>query len=266
MKSKCLFLILVISLWVVTAYGSENIALLEKGGSVEFIGVAYSNSGVENAFNGDLRSQFAYDIVRRTENRNVPVDRIWDSKARIDKIELRTAGGGRAYEYKFLYWDLGEKVWKEIIHINENQNMQPVHNLASPIITNKLRYICMKSGPEGTANFHNVYQIFYYGEFIASTPLDPPINVNAAVNEIGYIQLNWELPKPSQDGELPQSFNIYRSTDKNFEASSDNLVADNIKSNRWFDLTAKASDSFYYIVQSVGEFGEGDYSKPVGIK
>ena len=259
-------LLMVLVFAVGLVFGNENIALLEKGGSVEFPGVAYTNAGVENAFNGDRSSQFAYDIVRQPANRNVGVDRIWNSKVKINKIEMQTTGGGRAYEYKFLYWDLAESEWKEIVHVEQNTSAKPVHNLKTPIITNKIRYICLKTGETGTSNFHNIYQIYYYGEFIPNVPTNAPVNVNAAINETGFVLVSWDTPKPNADGEVPISFNIYRSTNKDFKASKENMVGESIKGNRWFDITVKAGDSFYYIIQSIGEFGDGNSSAPVGIK
>lgn len=145
--------------------------MLANGGSVSFSGRAYNKaSAAENAFDGDTSSQFVYDAVRQAANRNVAVDRIWDAAVEIERIEFKTTGGGRAYEYQFLYWDLKTEQWIEIVHVKENTNQSPVHSFQTPIVTNKLRYICPKAGPGRTGNFHNIYEIFYYGNVVTSTP------------------------------------------------------------------------------------------------
>lgn len=266
MRRGLLFFAAVLIFTVGLAFGNENIALLENGGSVEFPGVAYTNAGVEHAFDGDRSSQFAYDVVRQPANRNVGVDRIWDSKVKINKIEMRTTGAGRAYEYKFLYWDLAEREWKEIVHVDQNSSSNPIHNFKTPITTNKIRYICLKAGENGTNNFHNIYQIYYYGEFIPNIPTNAPENVQAQINETGFISVSWDTPKANNDGEIPESYNVYRSNKKDFKPNKDNLVGESIKGNRWFDITAQGGDSFYYIVQSIGEFGDGEFSQSVQVK
>lgn len=247
------------------AYASENLALLEKGGRMEFTGRPYREEVRHYAFDGDRTTQFTYDVQRVAANKDVPVDRIWDQKVKIERIELRTTGSGRAYEYKFLYWDLKDQDWKEIVHKTENQETSIRHDLKTPVITNKIRYICSKAGPDGNANWHNIYELYYYGEVLPSVPVGAPENVRAAVNETGYVLLEWEQPKPNQDGELPVSYNIYRGNEKGFQISEENLIAEGITSTRWFDISASSAESYYYIVQSIGEFGEGNLSEIVGI-
>lgn len=243
---------------------SENIALLEKGGTIGFTGVPYnSTSTVENAFNGDISSQFSYDIVRQSKNINVPVDRIWYGKARIDKIEFKTTGAGCAYEYKFLYWDLSERQWKEIIYINANTDPTPVHQLETPILTNKLRYICMKAGPEGTANFHNVYQIFYYGELldVNAVPLSP---ANQKIERLSNTsaRLTWSDPGPNNDDVLVMGFRIYRGITPDFEPNQTNCIADETTLNTddsatQFEFEDKkcTAEKIYYKLISISDFG-----------
>lgn len=248
------------------AYGSENLAPLDKGGRMEFTGRPIREEVLYYAFDGDRSTQFTYDISRVAANRNVPIDRIWDYKVKIDRIELRTTGSGRAYEYKFFYWDLVNQEWKEIVHVEENSSMNPIHNLKPPVVTNKIRYVCLKTGVDGNANFHNIYEIYYYGEVLPNIPTNAPENVSATVNETGLVIVSWDTPEPNEDGEIPKGYNIYRGNRKDFQPSTDNLVAESVSGNRWFDLSADVSGSLYYIVQSVGEFGEGKFSTAVLVK
>lgn len=148
---------------------NENLALLSKGGRVEFPGTVYGETyGVEKAFDGAVvaTNQMTYNI-NQAENKNVGIDRIWDKKAKISTVQFLTKGAGLAYEYTFLYWDLEEEKWVELVYVTGNaDDNEPLHYIKPAVITDKIRFICHKAGKTGEANFLNVYELEYYGEFV----------------------------------------------------------------------------------------------------
>lgn len=236
----------------------ENLALLEKGGRA-VLNESRTNQGIlDSVFGAEMPNgrMFVCEIRRLPEGSKPSIDRIWDKKVKVNRIELRTTGAERAYEYKFYYWNLSGKKWEEIIHVTGNQNTKPVHVLEEPIITNQLRYECTKAGADGTGNNHAIYEINYYGEFVEGVSPNEPVNCKVSVHPTGFLQVVWETPAPNKDGELPVGYNIYRGNTEDFLPSAGNLVASNIKGNIWVDISAKADNIFYYSIESVGEFGE----------
>ena len=150
-----------------------NIAILETGGNASFYGKAWGDHTVERVFDGNEKgNHMTIDIVRVAANKDggAIIERIWDSKVSISKIELDTTGSGCVYEYKLLYWDLVEQEWNEIIYIKENSSAKVVHEFKTPIVTNKMRFIPYKAGPSGTENYINIKQISYYGELSLLPP------------------------------------------------------------------------------------------------
>ena len=247
----------------------ENFGLLEKwGGSTYFHGVPYGDHTVERVFDGnETGNQMTIDIVRVTANKDggAMIDRIWQSKVSISKIQLNTTGSGCVYEYKILYWDLVNQKWNEVLYTNENNKAKVIHELEAPIITNKMRFIPYKAGPDGEAIYVNIRQISYYGEFIPSLPPNEVEKVQVQLHEIGYIEIKWETPQPNKNGELPTSYNIYRSKENDFEATEKTLIADGVTGNNWVDITSKPSDGYYYSIKSVDIFGETSAISPIVI-
>lgn len=260
MRKNIVVFCLLIGLMVFLSFShaKDNLALLEYGGQA-ILNESRTNQGVlDSVFGGEKPNgrMFVCEIRRLPEGSKPSIDRIWDKKVKIDRIELKTTGSEKAYDYRFSYWNLSDKEWQEIIFVTNNQNTNPIHELKKPVITNKIRYECSKAGADGTGNNHAIYEINYFGEFILDSPPNPPLNCKTTIHPTGFLQVSWETPRPNKIGELPASYNIYRNSKENFLPSDENLVATGVKGNVWVDITAKASDKQFYLIESVGEFGE----------
>ena len=248
---------------------TENIALLTRGGEAIFHGTLLHNTLAENAFDGiDGNPQCIWDVTA-PENIDKGLERIWERKVKIDRIGIYSTGNV-AYEYRFLYWDLISRGWKELLYRNENPVSKPLHYLETPIITNKVYYVCIKAGKDGKGTANNFYQIYYYGEFVDNEPPLSPKNSKASRLSDSSAKITWSDPGPDSEGEPVIGFRIYKSTNEDFELNEDTLVADEEEFNTlegatefaWVD-TDCSRIRYYYQIISLDELG--DLSAPITI-
>lgn len=173
MNRSFLIILLMLFIFISISYSNNlNIGLYPTyGGRIEYNGIRPLRHDVERLFDGDATTRVGLDLRPKGDQNEKPsVDRIWDSNVRINKVSFIARNEEESYEYEFYYWDLDNNEWKQLLYINENTEQRPEHLLDQPVITNKMRFKCLKAGATGEASVNTLFEIYYYGEFVEGPP------------------------------------------------------------------------------------------------
>lgn len=193
---------------------STNIAVYPAyGGSIEYTGTVYEpGAGVEKAFDGLVNNdnQMVYNVVANIDK---PIDRIWDEKVQIDKIILTRSVSTVPMTYVFFYWDFIISDWVEFYNVSGSTINVLEYILPTPIVTNKIRFLCNKEGTVGSS-YMNIYELEYYGDFAPNLPPKAPLNLEGTRLAANEVLLSWSDPGPDSEGDPVVGFRVYRETEE----------------------------------------------------